>query len=415
MAAAAPAPARPGARPARPRRERHRVRRGSATGDPARARRPAHDPRPRRRPARGGHRARPRHGRLRRARRRARRRRDGPPRRSSGRTRTAPRQIVAAVAARGADPTRAKAAVLFGPSTPPGAETSLRAERPLLVVVGAPGVGRRGRRGRRSPRPTSSSRSPARGRSRSSSRRLPEPLAEPAARLPGRPGLGARLRGEGGRVHPDHRRPGTAVLRLPRVQRRASCRRGKERGLDSTATRSLMGSAYPQPGLYSKFFDHDLEPLVEVVRDTVGRHDTFGLACTAKYYEDMGYFGHVNCSDNFNARARRRTRSSRGAAGRRSTSSTTRRSTRTTLYFLDEPWSRPGDYVLLRASTDLVCLSSACPDDIDAANGVEPDRGARPRLPGEGAVLGGDRAPRDARRGAEADAARPASTRARPR
>ena len=61
-----------------------------------------------------------------------------------------------------------------------------------------------------------------------------------------------------------------------------------------------MGSAYPQPGLHSKFFDLDLEPLVEVVRDTVGRHDTFGLACTAKYYEDMGYFGHVNCSDNFN-------------------------------------------------------------------------------------------------------------------
>ena len=46
---------------------------------------------------------------------------------------------------------------------------------------------------------------------------------------------------------------------------------------------------------------HDLEPLVEVVRDTVGRHDTFGLACTAKYYEDMGYFGHVNCTENFNA------------------------------------------------------------------------------------------------------------------
>ena len=24
------------------------------------------------------------------------------------------------------------------------------------------------------------------------------------------------------------------------------------------------------------------------------------LACTAKYYEDMGYPGHVNCTDNFN-------------------------------------------------------------------------------------------------------------------
>jgi aminomethyltransferase len=38
----------------------------------------------------------------------------------------------------------------------------------------------------------------------------------------------------------------------------------------------------------------------------------------------------------------------------------------------DEPWSRPGDYVLLRAMTDLVCASSACPDDIDPANGWDP-------------------------------------------
>ena len=41
------------------------------------------------------------------------------------------------------------------------------------------------------------------------------------------------------------------------------------------------------------------------------------------------------------------------------------------LYF-DEPWSRPGDYVLLRALTDLVCVSSSCPDDIDPANGWNP-------------------------------------------
>ena len=38
----------------------------------------------------------------------------------------------------------------------------------------------------------------------------------------------------------------------------------------------------------------------------------------------------------------------------------------------DEAWSRPGDYVLLRALTDLVCVSSACPDDIDPGNGWEP-------------------------------------------
>ena len=61
-----------------------------------------------------------------------------------------------------------------------------------------------------------------------------------------------------------------------------------------------MGHTFPGPGLFSKFYDTDHEPLVEVVRDTVGIHDTFNLACTSKYYEDSGYFGHANCSDNLN-------------------------------------------------------------------------------------------------------------------
>ncbi|HEX6102674.1 MAG TPA: DUF1989 domain-containing protein, partial [Alphaproteobacteria bacterium] len=147
--------------------------------------------------------------------------------------------------------------------------------------------------------------------------------------------------------------------------------RGVERGLEVTTTRTLNGMAYPGPGLYAKFFDQDMQPLVEVVRDTVGRHDAFALACTAKYYEDMGYPGHRNCSDNFNAAL-----APYGVAARRGWPAIN--------YFyntilgadnaltLDEPWSRPGDYVLMRASTDLVCASSACPDDIDAANGWNP-------------------------------------------
>ncbi|WP_255605065.1 DUF1989 domain-containing protein [Mycolicibacterium xanthum] len=76
---------------------------------------------------------------------------------------------------------------------------------------------------------------------------------------------------------------------------------GHEYGLDATTTRTIGGGAYPQPGLSGRFFDGRARPLVEVVRDTVGRHDTFALACTAKYYADMGYPGHVNCTDNFNA------------------------------------------------------------------------------------------------------------------
>ena len=70
---------------------------------------------------------------------------------------------------------------------------------------------------------------------------------------------------------------------------------GIEKGLDWQTTRTFMGNTFPGPGLFSKFYDTDHEPLVEVIRDTVGKHDTFNLACTSKYYEDVGYFGHPNC------------------------------------------------------------------------------------------------------------------------
>jgi aminomethyltransferase len=148
-------------------------------------------------------------------------------------------------------------------------------------------------------------------------------------------------------------------------------RQGLERGLDATTTRTLTGVAYPGPGLCSKFYDQGMRPLVEVIRDTVGRHDTFALACTAKYYEDQGYPGHDNCSDNFNAAL-----APYGVAPRAGWAAinffyNTRVDDRNVLQ-LDEPWSRPGDYVLLRALTELVCASSACPDDIDPANGWNP-------------------------------------------
>ncbi len=73
--------------------------------------------------------------------------------------------------------------------------------------------------------------------------------------------------------------------------------RGKDHPLDVTTTRTLMGASYPMPGLHSKYYDRDMEPLVEVVQDTCGRHDAFALACAAKYYDDIGYPGHANCSD----------------------------------------------------------------------------------------------------------------------
>ena len=146
---------------------------------------------------------------------------------------------------------------------------------------------------------------------------------------------------------------------------------GREMPLDATITRTLMGASCPAPGLYSKFFNAKMRPLVEVVHDTVGRHDTFNTACNARYYDEMGYPGHINCTDNINGAL-----DGYGVAPRRGWEAinffyNTRVSDANQIY-LDEPWSRPGDYVLLRALEDLVCVTTACPDDIDAANGWNP-------------------------------------------
>ena len=147
--------------------------------------------------------------------------------------------------------------------------------------------------------------------------------------------------------------------------------RGIEREIDPTTTRSLMGSVYPMPGIFSKYFNVDHNPLVEIVQDTCGRHDMFGLACTARYYEDLGYPGHVNCSDNMNFQLSNFNINPRAGWPAINFFFNTMLND-TNVIGMDDPWSRPGDFVLLRALTELVCVSSACPCDVDSANGWNP-------------------------------------------
>ena len=146
---------------------------------------------------------------------------------------------------------------------------------------------------------------------------------------------------------------------------------GIEHESDPTTTRSLMGGLYPMPGLLSKYWTVDHEPLVEMIQDTVGRHDTFGSACTARYYEDVGYPGHVNCTDNINA-----TTAKYGLKPRASWPALNffYNTTMDDAHQIsnDDPYTRPGDYLMLQALDDLVCVSTACPSDIDATNGWDP-------------------------------------------
>ena len=144
-----------------------------------------------------------------------------------------------------------------------------------------------------------------------------------------------------------------------------------EKGLDWQTTRTFMGNTFPGPGLFSKFYDTDHEPLVEVIRDTVGRHDTFNLACTSKYYEDSGYFGHPNCSDNLNdCMEKFGVQKKRGWHAINLFFNTSAGGLNSVLS--DESFARPGDYVMFRALKDLTCGTTACPSDIDPCNSWNP-------------------------------------------
>lgn len=152
----------------------------------------------------------------------------------------------------------------------------------------------------------------------------------------------------------------------------AALAQGEERFIDGTVTRSLAGGAYPQPGLHDKFFDQDMQPLLAVVQDTVGRHDTFALACTEYGYAERGFPGHLNCSDNISAAYLPYGIKPKRAWPAINFFFNSWIDTHSNRLGIDESWSRAGDYVLMQALTDLICVSTACPDDIDPINGWNP-------------------------------------------
>ncbi len=148
--------------------------------------------------------------------------------------------------------------------------------------------------------------------------------------------------------------------------------RGNERCIDSTVTRSMVRGAYPIPGLHDKFFDQDLRPLLKLKQDTVGRHDTFAYACTARGYEERGFFGHLNCSDNISQVYAPYGIQQRAAWPAINFFFNSWIDHGDNLIQSDEAWSQPGDYVAMEAMTDLVAVSTACPDDVDPINGWNP-------------------------------------------
>lgn len=266
---------------------------------------------------------------------------------------------------RGIDLAKAGAVAIFGPETPAGSEETFTITRDGVLVIAAPG-------GDMTPdgQDTATPIVVQVQRAALLTVRqfdLPDPLADPV--------LDLRVKSATARAY--FVKAGDYIQIIDVDGRQCTdfqafaarkLDKGIEHALDVTTSRTLMGHAYSMPGLHSKYYDQDMLPLLEVVQDTVGRHDAFAMACAAKYYDDIGYPGHANCSDNFNGALAEFNVSGRPGWMAVNLFFNTGIDAHGVLYS-DEPWSRPGDYVLFRALTDLVCVSSACPDDTSPANG----------------------------------------------
>lgn len=275
------------------------------------------------------------------------------------------RQLARAMQRRGIEARNLRVTALFGPASPAGDSASLTAQDPGWLIVAAP-----------APAMAPDTAETASGLTllidRANPREkpgfdLPDPLAEPILDLRVKSATAQAYLVRAGEYLQILDVDGRQCTDFQCFDAR-KLDRGIQNPLDVTTTRTILGHSYAMPGLHSKYFDQDMTALVEVVQDTCGRHDTFAMACAAKYYDDIGYPGHANCSDNFNAAL-----APYGVEPRKGWMAAN-------FFFntwidahgvlmTDEPWSRPGDYVLMRALTDIVCVSSACPDDTSPANG----------------------------------------------
>jgi uncharacterized protein YcgI (DUF1989 family) len=110
-------------------------------------------------------------------------------------------------------------------------------------------------------------------------------------------------------------------------------------------------------------------PILTILEDTCGVHDTLIAACDRYRYEELGCTDyHDNCTDNL-------------AAALAELGLTPPETPSPLNLFMNIPWteagilsfeppvSAPGCYVLMRAEMDLIAAFSACPQDILPING----------------------------------------------
>jgi uncharacterized protein len=134
-------------------------------------------------------------------------------------------------------------------------------------------------------------------------------------------------------------------------------------------TRVALGSLIPRIGdcLYSS----ERRPLMTITEDTSpGIHDTLMASCDQARYRLLGHPGyHDNCRDNFGAALRVLDLDPPPVPAPFNLFMNVRWEPDGSLRY-EPPRSQPGDLVRLRASTDLIVIMSACPQDLLPVNGL---------------------------------------------
>ncbi|MBN9246387.1 MAG: urea carboxylase-associated family protein [Hyphomicrobium sp.] len=135
--------------------------------------------------------------------------------------------------------------------------------------------------------------------------------------------------------------------------------------------RAAIDRIRPKPG--DKLVTNKRRPILTLVEDTSpGVHDTFIAACDIYRYQSLGCTDyHDNCADNLRA----------GMAGIGLTPPEVPSPLNLWMNIpiksdgsigWEEPVSKPGDYVVLKAEMDCVVAMSACPQDIVRINAGAP-------------------------------------------
>jgi hypothetical protein len=149
----------------------------------------------------------------------------------------------------------------------------------------------------------------------------------------------------------------------------AISRADKHEWLSVAATRSMNTNLMLQRGM--TLYSNRRSPMFEVVEDSVGRHDMLFAACDPKRYEAMGVPGHASC------RAALTEVLTPFAIGFDHVPDPIN-------WFMNvavkqrgelevrEPLSEANDYVVLRALMPVIAAVTACPQDLNPTNGMNP-------------------------------------------